>query len=293
FPNAAQVVIASSTSVADAMAAGPLGASINGPVLITPPTGLDPRVAAEIRRLGATTATIIGGTTALGPQVDTDLAAAGVTTLTRIAGADRYDTAVKAAERVWGQKPATQRKAVIALGNHTDPARAWPDALTAGYLGSLTSAPVLLVGLTGVTPGTLAALDGIASATIIGGNAAVPVPIADLVNDHLPQPAKRLSGVDRYATSNTVASAAVATGASVSTVWAMTGRSPWDALAAGAAVAHLDQVLVLVDGLNGSSDMSISRWLVTRGAQITRGRIIGGIKVVTDAAGSRLARRIY
>ncbi|HUQ40236.1 MAG TPA: cell wall-binding repeat-containing protein, partial [Acidimicrobiales bacterium] len=169
FPNAAQVVIASSTSVADAMAAGPLAASTNGPVLITPPTGLDPRVAAEIRRLGATTATVIGGTTALGPQVETDLATAGVTTLTRVAGADRYDTAVKAAERVWGQKPAAQRKAVIALGNHPDPARAWPDALTAGYLGSLTGAPVLLVGLTGATPGTLGALDGISSATIIGG----------------------------------------------------------------------------------------------------------------------------
>ncbi len=108
FPAAPSVVIASSTSVADSIAAGPLAATVKGPVLITNGSTLDPRVIEEVRRLGATSAVLVGGSAALAPVVEVELAdrtgmPAG--SISRLAGDDRNATAAVVAQRVWRDLP--------------------------------------------------------------------------------------------------------------------------------------------------------------------------------------------
>ena len=295
FERAAHVVVASSSSVADSIAAGPLAAGLDGPVLISGATHVDARVVQEIRRLGATAVTLVGGMTALAASFESDIAAqAGLppTAVSRVAGQDRYDTAGAVADLVWRDTPSGQRRVIVALGNHPDPARAWPDALTAGWLGAVTGGPVVLVGLDGVPDPTIRAMSGVRDLIVVGGTNAVTDAVAAYLQELVPNPLRRLSGADRYATSAAVAEYAVARGASLTRVWAMTGRSPADALAAGAAVARHGEVLVLIDGLEQRSDGHMGRWLRGRVHQIATARVIGGTTVMNDAARTRLARRI-
>jgi hypothetical protein len=106
FPNngsAKAVVLARSDYFSDALAGGPLAASVGGPLLITPgaslSSSLDPRVLAEIQRVlpAGATVYILGGTQALSPDIDTALQTMGYVT-ERVAGADEYGTAVAIAQ---------------------------------------------------------------------------------------------------------------------------------------------------------------------------------------------------
>ncbi|HWB71339.1 MAG TPA: cell wall-binding repeat-containing protein, partial [Egibacteraceae bacterium] len=96
FQTARRVVLASAESFPDAVAAGPLAAAVDGPLLTTWRERLDGRVAQEIRRLGATRVTLVGGRLALSQQVESDLVATtGVDAddIQRGAGADAPATA--------------------------------------------------------------------------------------------------------------------------------------------------------------------------------------------------------
>ncbi len=182
---------------------------------------------------------------------------------------------------------------MIALGTHTDPARAWPDALTAGWLGAATSAPVLLVTLSDMPPATTTALQDAQQAVVVGGLAAVTDAVFQAVQATIGSTPRRLSGADRYATSAAVADYVLSLKVgSLTTAWAMTGRSPADALAAGAGVARLSGVLLLIDGLDGRADAAAGRWLRSRVDRIAQANALGGTKVVTDNAVTRLRYRI-
>jgi hypothetical protein len=103
--SAGAVVLARDDYFSDALAAGPLAASVDGPLLITEgapiSSTLDPRVQAEIQRVLPVGGTvyIIGGDLALSPNIDTTLEALGYTVV-REAGADEYATAVDIAEQL-------------------------------------------------------------------------------------------------------------------------------------------------------------------------------------------------
>lgn len=104
------VVLARSDYFADALAGGPLAASVGGPLLITSgssqSSNLDPGAQAEIQRVLPVGGTvyILGGNLALSPNIDTTLQGLGYVTQ-RIAGADEYATAVDIAEQLGN--PAT------------------------------------------------------------------------------------------------------------------------------------------------------------------------------------------
>jgi hypothetical protein len=93
------VVLARSDFFSDALAGGPLAASIGGPLLITPGASesgsLDPRVEAEIQRVlpSGGTVYVLGGDLALSVNIDIQLAFLGYKVV-REAGADEYATAV-------------------------------------------------------------------------------------------------------------------------------------------------------------------------------------------------------
>ena len=56
--SATAVVLARSDTFPDALAGGPLAAKVGGPLLLTPPSGLDPTVQAEIVRVAAAGSTV-------------------------------------------------------------------------------------------------------------------------------------------------------------------------------------------------------------------------------------------
>ncbi|HEU4674752.1 MAG TPA: cell wall-binding repeat-containing protein [Motilibacteraceae bacterium] len=121
--NGAQaVVLAGSTAFADALSGVPLAFVKGGPLLLTPASGLDSRVLAEIKRVlpAGGKVYLLGGTASLSDTVLRSLKNDGYD-VQRVWGPDRYATALAVAGEVGDV-------ASIALASGTD----FPDALGAG-----------------------------------------------------------------------------------------------------------------------------------------------------------------
>jgi hypothetical protein len=196
FPTAGSaraVVLARSDFFSDALAGGPLAASVGGPLLITPGASisstLDPRVEAEIERVLPTgdTVYVLGGDLALSPDIDTTLEGLGYTVV-REAGDDEYATSVDIAE---------------ALGNPSTIFEAtglsFYDALSAVPAAIANHAAILLTDGSTQAPETAAYLAQFPGDTryAIGG------PLAAAGAD---PGATAVYGADLYATSAAVAS---------------------------------------------------------------------------------------
>ncbi|TLM80124.1 MAG: cell wall-binding repeat-containing protein, partial [Actinobacteria bacterium] len=100
FDSAATVVIASAASYPDALCSNSLAGTVDGPVLLVGSGPLPPGTLAEIARLGATDAYVVGGVAAVSPETEASLAGAVPGTVERVAGRDRYETAAEVARKV-------------------------------------------------------------------------------------------------------------------------------------------------------------------------------------------------
>jgi putative cell wall-binding protein len=278
------VVVASAGTYADALAGAPLAARADAPLLLTGGDGLHPATAAEVRRLGARRAYLLGGSAALSDAVADGLRQAGVTEVVRVSGPDRAGTAAA----VSGRLQATGH-AFLALGWGDTPAQGWPDALAASALAGTLTEPILLTAASGLPEATRRALadEAVERVTIVGGTAAVPQAVeAELADMGIA--VDRLAGPNRLATSLAAADAHVAAGAEPARVWlAQAGNWP-DALAAGPAAARTGQVLLLVDGQHPDSYPDTYAWLDEHGLESAR--VLGGPDVVRPTILQRLNR---
>lgn len=130
-------------------------------------------------RLGATTATIVGGEFAVSRDVAETLTAAGLR-VERIAGTSRYDTAVRAAAAAV-EAGASYDSVVLASG------RSFPDALSAGPVVAARGG-VLLMSEPDVLPDETRTALTLAQAqlrtiTLAGGSAALADPVRDAALD--------------------------------------------------------------------------------------------------------------
>lgn len=292
FSSAHHVVVAAGGSFADSLAAGPLAAQLGGPVLLTRGASLEQSVMDELARLGAAHVTIVGGDSAVPRQVQLDLvgrAGLAESRVRRIAGPNRFHTAAEIARAVWAA--GGTRRAGVALGQHDDENRAWPDALAAGYHGAVTGTPVLLVAPRGVPAVTAAALEGVAEATVFGGPGAVSDEVYATVGEHA-DTVRRLSGPDRYMTAAAVAEDLLDGEISTQRVWAATGHNFADAVAAAPAAARTGETLLLIDGLNSGKDNRLEAWLGDHADHAESGRAVGGPAAISDAALEHFAERL-
>ena len=275
FTHASAVVIARADLYPDALAAAPLAGKVGGPVLLSPSDQATPGLIDEIKRLGATTAYLIGDTTALSAKVAAAVAAAGVTTTIRIGGASRYDTAALIAERVGGTS------VYVVRGDD------WADAAAVSALAAFRRRPVLLTPATTLSPAVSDAINALhaTSATIVGGTSAVSTS-AELMLNVMGVSATRLSGADRWATSAAVASSAVAAGMT-GPPWLASGSNWPDAVSAGPAAAASNGVLLLVAPTTLAASPASQTWLANHPSSVIVA--IGGADVVSaqDVAAAR------
>lgn len=272
------VILARADAYPDALAAVPLAANLDAPLLLTDSAGLSKPTANEIKRLGATTAIVLGGETAISKRVARDLAALDVE-VDRIGGDSRFATAALVAARL----PDRTGRAVIVEGRNAEARRGWPDAVVAGPLAAERGDAVLMVDATAVPAETRKALVDlkIDRITIIGGPVSVsPQVLAELEDPNgdgkVDRTIERVSGPNRYVTSTEVAWEQVRDAGAPATLWLATGRSFPDALAAGAAAAASGGSLVLIDG---------TRSLVDEAARDFRRDLRGSLDRVVVAGG--------
>jgi hypothetical protein len=284
------VVIATAENYPDALAGGPLARKLDAPLLLTFRHELHPSTKAEIERLGATNAVLLGGTSALSTAVEDALKAMGLTT-DRIAGTNRFHTAGLIADRV----PATT--AYVTEGANPDPRRGWPDAVAVSGLASFEQRPILLVTRDAVPAETAAAMGRLAvtEAVVVGGEAAVSAATATALGDPdgdgtSQVTVTRESGPSRFATSVKIAERSVAAGASTLDLWFATGLSFPDALTAGPAVARSGGVLALVHGQDVAGGPEVYAWLETLDDDdVLRAWFVGGTAAISDAVAAKLA----
>lgn len=255
------VVIATSVAFPDALVGAPLAIALDAPLLITPPDRLDSRVAAELARLGASRAVLLGGPAALSPQVEAELATAGVAEIRRIGGADRYETAAAVASEV-ARLTGTSRVVLVASGEN------FPDALAAGAAGL----PLLLTARDTLPVPTSRTLQALAAERIV----VVGGPLA--VADGTVPATERVAGPDRFATAAAFADWAVSEGAlDLDTVVVARGDAFPDALA-GAALHHP----VLLAGRRTLVESPATRsWLDEHGGPIGAAIVLGGRKALS------------
>jgi putative cell wall-binding protein len=280
WTTAPAVIIARDDTYPDALAAGPVAATLGGPLLLTDPNNLPASVCSEITALGAHAAYVMGDTTAVSAGVQSQLGACGITSTTRLQGPTRFDTAAAGAAFVGG------KTVYITEGADPDPTKGWPDAVSVSALAAHQLQPILLVTQNTLPAPTRSALQnmGVSAVTIIGGTASVSDQVAAEISA-MGITVSRIAGADRYSTSADVATAAAQSGLSPSRVWLAIGNNWPDALAAGPAAAHDGGVLLLVDGITLANSAASQTWLSDQGSAIVAMRLVGGPDVLspTDA----------
>ena len=283
-PHASTVVIARADNYADALAGAPLAWWKDAPILLSYRDGLDAATKAEVTRLGARTAYVLGGTAALSPQVEADLKAAGVTTVTRVAGSTRFATAAKI-----GDMLPNKTHAYVVKGADADPSKGWADALAVGPLAAEQGRPILLTTTDTLPSQTATALDdlGVKDVTFVGGTAAISKAVRDAVAKKGVK-TKSIAGSNRFDTAAKVAEVAQAAGLSDFRMWLATGSTFPDALSAGPSIAANGGTLLLVptDDLDHAPDAKT--FLVDHVRDIEGVRYVGGTAAISSKVASQV-----
>ncbi|MHB8187050.1 MAG: cell wall-binding repeat-containing protein [Dermatophilaceae bacterium] len=269
--SASAVVLASSEGFADGVSGGPLAAAVNGPLLLTGGSSLDPSTAAEIMRIlpKGGTVDVLGGIGAISANVASSLSNLGFT-VTRLAGADRYATAVAVAESLPGVTTVLLTSGLV-----------FPDALSAGPAAAHAGGVVLLTygtTLPSATKDYLAAHVG-AEVFAVGGDAAKAAPTIPASH--------QLVGADRYETGTKVA------GYFFNHPTRLTfasGEDFPDALSGGAFASLLDSPILLV-----RSDLVpavVTSYLKANATSVSGSALVGGAGVVSENVRTSLERTL-
>lgn len=220
--SAGGAVLATATDYPDALAAAPLVAAVDGPLLLTSPEELSEASAAELERVLPDGATVhlLGGTSALSPEVADEVTQSGFEVV-RLAGEDRAATAAAVASELEASDTA-----VVVAGD------SFSDGLAASAPAARDGWPILLTEkqtLPASTRKTLGESD-VTRVVIVGGTAVVSAEVeAEL--DELVDRVDRVAGADRWATATSVAEAFFET--DLSGLAIATGEGFADALAGG------------------------------------------------------------
>jgi hypothetical protein len=284
------VVIAKGDDYPDALGGIPLASAKQGPLLVTPGTGLEPEVLDEVKRVldptAGNTVYVLGGTNALSPTVDTDLEAAGYV-VKRIGGADRFETSLMIADELGDPK-----RVVVATGLN------FPDALSAGPVASMGGVgrpgAILLSNGTSLTPAVQSYINGITASAPSQDHfvAAIGGPAITAVKAAIPsgQVANLLQapGDTRYDTACNAASIWLAQSkpSNPAAIGIATGGNFPDALGGGAAIAQIPGPLLLTPPSGLPSCVISDLTAAHSGLQWVE--VYGGIGAVPDSIVTQL-----
>ncbi|MCO8128506.1 cell wall-binding repeat-containing protein [Acidimicrobiia bacterium EGI L10123] len=265
FPDGADVaVLASGEDFADALAAAPLAAAYDAPILLSARDVLPDSTRDTLAYLGVADVLVMGGPDAVSHDVTNSLHVDYQ--VSRVAGDDRYATAARAALDAF---PGGTNVAVLASGED------FPDALAAAPLAAVYDAPILLTGrdqMPDVTRDLLAELN-VADVLVMGGPDAVSHDVTNSL--HVDYQVSRVAGADRYETAVT-ASLDWTDGANV--VVLASGEDFPDALAAAPLAAFFDAPILLT-GRDALPDVTRDRLAELNVADVL---VMGGPEAVSN-----------
>lgn len=160
------VVVASGSSLVDALAASGPASKLTQPILLTSVAGLPAATSSAVAQTGASSAIILGGTAVVSDTVQQAVGALGLSTV-RLAGANRYESAAAIAAFY---RPMLTDISDVVLTSGDDGSLV--DSLAAGQLGRL----MVLTATNGVPAPSLKVLQttaALTTVTVVGGTAVV------------------------------------------------------------------------------------------------------------------------
>lgn len=175
------VIIVNYLAFADALAAAPLAAKYNAPILLVKPNELPVLTERKIKELGASKLIIIGGGGSVSWNVEQALRNI-VSNVERIGGQNRFEVASLVAEKVGNSSFAIVTNGLV-----------FSDALAIAPYAAKHQVPILLTANNSLPDSTRSALQGKSSTLVIGGEGSV----SNNVYTQLPAPS-RIGGADRY-----------------------------------------------------------------------------------------------
>ncbi len=248
-------------TLVDALAAGPLAATLNIPILLTEGNALTQAAAAELTKLNVTKVYVTSGTAVIKQAVLDALAAKNITVVA-LGGIDAAATSVNIAKEIAKTAPVT--KVVLAGGSGAD-------ALSVASIAGAKKMPILYTDNAAALPASVKAYLATLTLTnsyVIGGTAVV----SDAQKAELSATAVRYAGESAYDTN-----LAVITGFSAdinyANVFVANGGTLVDALAGAPLAAAKRAAIVLTDGSS------------TTAAGFVKGKLTGS-SVVTALGGT-------
>jgi putative cell wall-binding protein len=176
------VVLASGTGFADALAAGPLAARTGRVVLLTARDALPPETAEALTALAPARVLVAGGEAAVSVEVEAGLRAAHV--VERLGGEDRYATAAALVERTIREGGLTDRAFLVSGASPADALAAGPAvAAVGGMLLPLAEGPLAASGA--IADLLARRADALVRVTAVGGEGALATALADEVEERI------------------------------------------------------------------------------------------------------------
>ena len=289
FPGGADtVVIGTGRNWPDALGGAALAGAEGGPILLSDTDSLPDSTMAEIDRLGATEAIILGGTGAISSAAEEALKSRlGADSVTRIGGADRYETAHMVAEA-----------AIDAMGNRYDGTAFaatggdFPDALAGAPLAAANGWPIYLVPPAGSAPTAIMQAAGVSDVLILGGTGVVSGTAEDAFGTAFGADAvMRLAGATRYSTAVEIATHGVGSaGLHWDGVAIATGEIFPDALTGGVLQGRTGSVMLLTPGSELSPDTETA--LRANKDAIAEVKFLGGTGAVSQTVRDQVVQAL-
>jgi len=245
FPSGATTAyLANGTAYPDAVAAGPVAAMNDAPLLLTTAAVLPGETLLALRDLNVTQVVVLGGEGAISASVESQLATEFK--VTRIAGSNRDATAAAISASTFATPVDV---AYIATGTN------FPDALVGGPAAYMAGGPILLTDPNQLSTATEAEIVRLqpGKIVILGGPAAVDPNVETALSAHAP--VSRLAGRDRYATA---AATSETLPTPASTIYIATGLKFPDAVAATPLALANPMLLVSEAGLPTATATAIT-----------------------------------
>ena len=286
------VIIATGRNWPDALGGATLAGVLDAPILLVDTNALPDAVSAEIVRLGATRAIVLGGTVALSGDVANAIdALPGVVDIERIGGDNRYLTAeMIAARAVDLQGLDFDHTAFVATGDN------FPDALAGSPIAAANGWPLYLVPASGLLDATKDAMQdaGVVDAHILGGLTTVTAGTESQLNTLLGDAnVDRIKGDTRYETAVEIARFGQDAANMNWTYTALaTGMDFPDALTGGPIQGRCRSILLLTAG-TGDLPSAVGGAIEDHKNAIWTMRYLGGTAAVPQATRDEVANLLY
>ena len=226
-------ILAFGENYPDALAAAPLAAKYDAPILLTKRDSLPDATKQTLRDLSVKNVIVVGGTGVITDAVDAELLGMGIH-VRRVFGYDRYETAAAIAKEL-----GSPSEVFVVAG--TD----FPDALSVASIAGIKQIPILLVPQNDLPDAVKNYVNSQSiSKSYIIGNSGV---ISDQIFSQFPA-AERISGGTKYQTNLAVNEKFVSEKIfASSSICLATGEIFADALAGSAYAAKLSAPIVLIN----------------------------------------------